>query len=148
MNPSRLRQKIRALYEQIAPHIETVLARDPLFAASLYEHNIKCGKPQCKCAKGSYRHHLWCVSFNEQGRSRTRVVSETQYADVERLTGAYARFRQARREIQQACQALLTAVDALGRARCEQGQKRYTRVAAKGKRQTRSRGGATGGSMG
>ena len=80
--------------------LEIVLARDALFAASLYAHNIKCGKPQCKCAKGSYRHHLWCVSLHEQGHSRTRVVSAAQYADVERLTGAHAGFRQARREIQ------------------------------------------------
>jgi len=112
--------------------VETALDRAPQFAASLYEHKIKCGKPQCKCAKSKpYRHPMWCVSFLDQGRSKTRVVPPAQRAGVEDLTRAYRRSRDARRQIQHAAQELLDAVDALGQAQCLQGYKRYTRLAAK-----------------
>ena len=132
MSPSRLRQRINTLYAQLGAHVETVLDRAPQFAASLYEHKIKCGKAQCKCAKiKAYRHHMWCVSFLDQGQSKTRVVPPDQRAGVEDLTRAYGRSRDARRQIQQLAHQLLDAVDALGQAQCHQGYKRYTRLAAK-----------------
>ena len=132
MSPSRLRQRIRALYQQLDQPIEVVLDRRPLFAASLYEHKIKCGKPQCKCAKSkAYRHHMWCLSFVDQGRSKTRVVPQADRAAVRDLTQAYAQARQARREIQQLTQRLLDAADALVQAQCQAGYKRYTRLAEK-----------------
>ena len=132
MDPSRLRQKIRTLCPQIDAQIQIALDRSPLFAASLYEHKIKCGKPQCKCATiPSYRHHMWCVSFADQGRSRTRVVPQSDRPAVQDLTQAYRRFRQARRKIKDLSQQLLQAVDALGQARCQDGHKRYTRLASR-----------------
>jgi len=132
MSPSRLRQRINALYQQLGQPIEVVLDRQPQFAASLYEHKIKCGKAQCKCAKSTtYRHHMWCVSFVDQGRSKTRVVPPEQRARVQDLTQAYRRSRDARREIKQLMQQLLDAVHALGQAQRQQGYQRYKRLAAK-----------------
>jgi len=131
MSPSRLRQRINTLYRQLGQALEVVLERQPLFAASLYEHKIKCGKPHCKCAKSkTYRHHMWCVSFVDQGRSRTRVVPETQRAAVGELTQAYRRVRQAQRELQQLTQQLRQTAEALTQAQCQTGYKRYTRIAA------------------
>lgn len=138
MPPSRLRQRIRSLYRQLDRQIEVVLDRQPLFAASLYEHKIKCGKPQCKCAKDkAYRHHMWCLSFVDQGRSKTRVVPEDDRAAVQDLTQAYRRFRQARRDIHQLTQQLLQAADALGQAQCQLGYKRYTQIAAQARPSSR-----------
>ena len=107
MSPSRLRQRINTLCQQLGQPIEVVLDRQPQFAASLYEHKIKCGKPQCKCAKSkAYRHHMWCVSFVDQGRSKTRVVPPEQRASVQDLTQAYRQSRDARRQIKQLMQQL------------------------------------------
>jgi len=136
MDPSRLRQKIRTLCPQIDAQIQIALDHSPLFAASLYEHKIKCG--QCKCATTpSYRHHMWCVSFADQGRSRTRVVPQSDRPAVQDLTQAYRRFRQARRKIKDLSQQLFQAMDALGEARCEHGHKRYTRLASRSERSRR-----------
>jgi len=129
MDASRLRQRIRILYEQLWAQIEPTLARAPLLAAYLYEHRVQCGKPQCRCAEGRYRHRMWCVSYQESGRSRTRVVSEGERAEVEARTQGYARFRQARREIEGTYRELRKAVDALGRIRCQEGRRRYARRA-------------------
>jgi hypothetical protein len=132
MSPSRLRQRLNALYRQLGQQIEVVLDRRPLFAASLYEHTIKCGKPQCQCAKSkTYRHHMWCVSFTDQGRSKTRVVPQAHWTAVQDLTEAYRRVRDARRQIQRLTQQLKDAAHTLAQAQCQQGDQRYMRLAAK-----------------
>ena len=133
MDVSRARRRIRVLHERIGSLLGSVLARSPVFAASLYEHRSQCGRPLCKCAKGPYRHRLWCVSFVEEGRSRTRVVPKAIRPEVEKLTGDYRRFRQARRELGELVEELLAKVDAVGKARCEEGTKRYVRLVARAK---------------
>ena len=138
MSPSRLRQRINTLYRQLGQALEIVLERQPLFAASLYEHKIKCGKPHCKCAKSkAYRHHMWCVSFVDQGRSKTRVVPESDRAVVQDLTQAYRRVRQARRDVQHLTQQLLETAGALTQAQCQTGYRRYTRIAAQAQASSR-----------
>ena len=134
MDVSRARREVNRLYGQIGTLAESFLGHGPLFAASLYEHKSLCGNPQCKCARGPYRHRQWCVSFvDEEGRSRTRVVPKGARGAVGKLTADYRRFRQARREVQQLFGKLLEAVDVLGRARCEEGTKRYVRFVARAK---------------
>ena len=128
MDLPRARRRVGILYQQVGELFETLLGRSPLFAASLYEHRSRCGKPLCKCAKGPYRHCSWCLSFIEDGRSRTRVVPRGLRPAVERLTGDYRRFRQARRELRRLVGELGAAVEAVGRARCEAGWRRYARL--------------------
>jgi hypothetical protein len=131
MVPSRARREVRRLHDQIGALLETLVARSPLFAASLYEHTSQCGNPQCKCARTAYRHRQVCVSFvDAEGRSRTRTVPRALRGAVGELTAEYARVRRARREVQRLFERLLAAADALGRARCEAGAARYARLAA------------------
>lgn len=133
MDPSRARRRSRELYELLGARLEVLLGRGALFAASLYEHRTVCGNPNCKCARGPYRHRQWCLSFLEEGRSRTRVVPKTIRADVERLTRDYRRFRRARRELAALFAELIDHVDAVGQARCELGRRRYARLVEKAK---------------
>ena len=92
MDVSRARQRIGSLYEKLARALDTARGRSAILAASLYEHKVRCGKPQCKCAKGSYRHVMWCISFVQDGKSCTRVVPESARADVERMVRRYRGF--------------------------------------------------------
>ena len=130
MNASQLRRKMRRLYAQMAACVEVIVGRSPLFAASLYEHKTQCGNPRCRCAAGPYRHRQWCVSFLEEGRSRTRVVPRGIRSDVERLTGDYRRVRRARRELGELFGELLDAADALAEVRCAAGAERFARRVA------------------
>jgi len=130
MEPSRRRQEARALYEELGGLLDTLLGRSPLFPGSLYEQKSRCGKPQCKCAQGSYRHRLWCLSFVEDGGSRTRTVPAAIRPAVEGLAAEYRRVRQARRRAAELFEALLAHADALAEARCRQGRRAYARLAA------------------
>lgn len=128
MDSSRRRREVRALYERLGELLPLLAGRSPLFPGSLYEHRSRCGRPQCKCARGAYRHRLWCVSFVEGGGSRTRVVPAGIRAAVAVLAGDYRRVREARRCAVEVFGALLAACDALTQARCGEGRRAYARL--------------------
>ena len=130
MDASRTRQEVRRLVEEVGALAETVLDRAPLFPGSLYEQKSQCGKPACKCARGPYRHRQWCLSFLEEGRSRTRVVPPAVRPAVAGLTGRYREVRRARRRLAGLVADLLRKADALAEGRCREGRRRYARLAA------------------
>ncbi len=130
MDASRTRQEVRRLVEEVGALAETFLGRSPLFPGSLYEQKSQCGKHACKCARGPYRHRQWCLSFLEEGRSRTRVVPPALRSAVAELAGRYREVRRARRRLAGLLAELLAQVDARGEARCREGRRRYARLAA------------------
>jgi len=133
MDVSRRRLQVRSLHRRIGTLLERFLARSPLFAGSLYEQKVQCGKPRCKCATGRYRHRMWCVSFVQDGRSRTRVVPASTRVEVKRMTEQYRRLREDRRQMRTLFDDLLAACDALAEARADQGRQRYARLVAQAK---------------
>jgi hypothetical protein len=130
MDASRTRQEVRRLVEQLSALAEMLLGRSPLFPGSLYEQKSRCGKPACKCARGPYRHRQWCLSFLEEGRSRTRVVPAALRPVVAELTARYRAVRGARRRLAGLVADLLRKADALAEGRCREGRRRYARLAA------------------
>ncbi len=133
MNASEARKKMRELQARLGELTELWMERAPLLDASLYEHRIRCGKPTCRCADGDYRHAMWCISFVQDGKSRTRVVQEPIRARVRELTERYRALRQGRRELAGLVEELLRCADVLQEARCRQGRKDYARLAQKAK---------------
>ena len=121
-------QKARNSSVQIGEALDTALEDAPLFAAYLYEHKVQCGRPTCKCATTSFRHPMWCVSFTEDGQSRTRVVPLEQVSAIREMTDAYRRFRRARSQLRTRCEELLAAVDAFGERQCRRGRTRYDKL--------------------
>jgi hypothetical protein len=132
MGASRTRLEVRRLVEEVAALAEAFLGRSPLFPGSLYEHKSQCGKPACKCARGPYRHRQWCLSFLEEGRSRTRVVPAALRPAVAELAARYREVRRARRRLAGLLADLLRKADALAAGRCREGRRRYARLAAGG----------------
>jgi hypothetical protein len=130
MDASRTRQEVRRLVEEVGTLAEAFLGRSPLFPGSLYEQKSRCGKPACKCARGPYRHRQWCLSFLEEGRSRTRVVPPALRPAVAELAARYREVRRARRRLAGLLADLLRKADALAQARCREGRRRYARLAA------------------
>ena len=130
MDASRTRQEVRRLVEEVGELAEAFLDRSPLFPGSLYEQKSQCGKPACKCARGAYRHRQWCLSFLEEGRSRTRAVPPALRPAVAELASRYREVRRARRRLAGLLADLLSKADALAEGRCREGRRRYARLAA------------------
>ena len=137
MDVSRNRQRARSLHERIGKRMEVVLGRSLLLAASPYVHRIKCGKPNCKCAEGEYRHEMECVSYKEEDKSRTRVIPKGKKTDVVKMTRAHKRFKTARREMKELFDELLREIDEVGAYRCQQGMDRFEKLCAESKRGNR-----------
>jgi len=128
MDLSRSRRKLLDRLQQLATLTEVALARSPLFPASLYHLKSRCGKPQCKCAKTSYRHEQWCVSFLEDGASRTRTVPPGLRAEVRKMTEDYRQFRQAERGLRHILDELIAEMEKMREVRCKAGRRRYERM--------------------
>ena len=72
----------------------------PLLDGYLYVARVRCGRANCKCRRRDYRHELWCLSFREQGRSRTVTVPAAWRPRVAKAAGDYREARRLLRELQ------------------------------------------------
>lgn len=133
MNLSRSRRKLLDLLERMTALTQIALDRSPLFPASLYQLKSRCGKPQCKCANTSYRHEQCCVSYVEDGASRTRTVAPDLRPEVWKMTEDYRRFRKAERDIRKALDDLTAELETIREARCEAGRRRYQHLVSQHK---------------
>jgi hypothetical protein len=102
---------------------ELIASRGSLLAGSLYTARTRCGRKACKCMSSDYRHRNRCLSFYENGKSRTRTVPDPLIETVRDLTGAYRDAKARRRGIAKAARELLNAVDAAIAQAARRGQK-------------------------
>ena len=57
--------------------VTDLLARNrSVLDAYLYTSRVRCGRENCRCMSSDYRHESPCLSFKEEGKSRTRTVPE------------------------------------------------------------------------
>lgn len=91
----QLRQRLRAIHEEMGRLLPVLLGREALLRASLSYRPRTCGNPGCRCAKGQ-RHPAWIVQFSEEGRSHCRSVGRQGYERLLGAAGAYQGFREAR----------------------------------------------------
>jgi len=133
MDLSLSRRKLLELLDRMTSLVQVTLGRSPLLPASLYELKTRCGKPQCKCARTSYRHQQWCVSYVEEGASRTRTVAPEVRPEVQKMTREYRDFRQSERGIRKALEDLMAEMERVRHARCEAGRRRYEQLVSQHK---------------
>lgn len=70
----------------------------PVVAASLCRRQVRCGNPHCKCARGD-KHASWCLTFKQQGKTRTVHVPLAMLKEVEQWVQEYRRAKQLLQEI-------------------------------------------------
>lgn len=128
MNLSRARQKIVGYRDRLVALIEAILGRAPVFPGSVYQSNTRCGKPQCKCATTDYRHQQWCLSYVEDGASRTRTLPPEIRAEVQAMTDEHRQLRRAERELRKTLEDLLAEWAKIRDARGDAGRQRYQRL--------------------
>jgi hypothetical protein len=75
-------------------------ALGPVVAASLCRRMVRCGNPNCRCARGD-KHSSWCLTFKQQGRTRTVHVPQAMLQEVEQWVKEYRRAKQLLQQISQ-----------------------------------------------
>lgn len=70
----------------------------PVVAASLCERKVRCGNPNCKCARGE-KHSSWCLTFKHKERTRTVHVPRAMFQEVVQWAKEYRRAKHLLRQI-------------------------------------------------
>jgi len=80
-------------------------SEEPLLDAYLYVSRVRCGRATCRCMQTNHRHEKWCLSFMENGRSRTLTVPDAWLRRITTATRAYREARALIRELGAGAQA-------------------------------------------
>lgn len=113
---SKRRQEIRQRQDSLCALIGRLQCGGPMIKGSVYSRSRRCGKPQCRCARGE-PHRDRVLAVRQGGRMAIRRLD----ASVDSATGeavlAWRLFRRHRAELARACRNLLRAVDGLAALR-------------------------------
>jgi hypothetical protein len=71
---------------------------DNLLPGSLCEQQLRCGKPNCRCASGE-GHSAWILTFMEHGKKRTLHIPKHLVEQVRQQVEAGRRYQDAVREV-------------------------------------------------
>jgi hypothetical protein len=115
---SRRRQQLWQAYAALARTLRTLQRDQPMVPGSLYLLRRKCGKPNCRCARGKL-HASWVLTRSESGQSRLYSVPKDQRGRLRPLTQEYRRWQLARAQLVKQSAAILEAIDQLAEGRLQ-----------------------------
>jgi hypothetical protein len=100
----------------MAPTLRRLQRSDPMVQGSFYLLQRKCGKPNCRCARGQL-HATYVLTRSEAGRDRLYVVPKAQRAEVRKHAAEYRRYQRARAVLVKRHLRLLALVDQMAEQR-------------------------------
>jgi uncharacterized protein DUF6788 len=112
---SRLRQELWRDYRALGRLLRTLCAPELLTPGSFYLMRRKCGKPNCRCARGQL-HPAWVLTRSEAGRHKLYGVPASERARLRQRAAAYRRWQRARASFVKQTAALLARADQLAQA--------------------------------
>ena len=116
---SQLRQSLGRLANEIRQIIEPFFSDKPVIKGSVYELKTKCGKPECKCAKGQL-HHRMVLSASEKGKTRLRAIPRGFLVEVKSKVRCYQELRRARVRLIEVHKKMLHLIDEMEAMRREE----------------------------
>ena len=116
---SQLRQSLGRLANEIRQIIEPFFSDKPVIKGSVYELKTKCGKPECKCAKGQL-HHRMVLSASEKGKTRLRAIPRGFLVEVKSKVRCYQELRRARVRLIEVHKKMLQVMDEMEAMRREE----------------------------
>jgi len=116
---SQLRQSLGRLANEIRQIIEPFFSDKPVIKGSVYELKTKCGKPECKCAKGQL-HHRMVLSASEKGKTRLRAIPRGFLVEVKSRVRCYQQLRRARVRLIEVHKKMLQVIDEMEAMRREE----------------------------
>ena len=117
-------EKVRALEQEVQNLVQVVEREEGLVAGSLYAARTRCGRRGCKCMASDYRHVNRCLSFTQQGKSRTRTIPDALAEQIQAATHAYRYAKTTRRTVARIAAELLKDIDSIVAKAARNGQRR------------------------
>jgi len=123
-NASKLRKQLHLLAEEIPALLPVVQHRSPLWRGLVHDAKRKCGKPNCRCAKGEL--HVSTVLADRSGeKQRSLALAGKSLVLFTDLTEAYRKVRRARARFVKITKEMLEIFDALEEARRDEAVRRH-----------------------
>ena len=111
-----LRQQLWRAYAALATTLRRLQRSEPMVQGSFYLLRRKCGKPNCRCARGQL-HPTYVLTRSEAGKDRLYPVPKEQWAEVRRRAAEYRRYQRARAVLVKRHLRLLALVDQIAEQR-------------------------------
>jgi len=100
---SNIRKQVYDLNKKRADAISRVLQTKPYIAAQVYQRYRKCGKPNCKCAKGElHGPFLWIYQKKKGQKIISTTVATGKHTEATELAGRYEELLRLRQQIREA----------------------------------------------
>ena len=123
-SPSQLRKRLHLLAEEIPALVRVVKQRSPLWRGLVLDAKRKCGKPNCRCARGEL--HVSTILADRSGeRQRSLALAGQQLVLFTNLTEEYRQVRRARARFVQVTKEMLLLFDALEEVRRQEAVRRH-----------------------
>ena len=111
-----LRQQLWRAYAALATTLRRLQRSEPMVQGSFYLLRRKCGKPNCRCARGQL-HPAYVLTRSEAGKDRLYPVPKEQRAEVRKRAAEYRRYQRARAVLVKRHLRLLALVDQVAQQR-------------------------------
>jgi hypothetical protein len=115
-NLPQLRQQLWRAYAALALTLRRLQRSEPMIQGSFYLLRRKCGKPNCRCARGQL-HPAYVLTRSEAGKDRLYTVPKDQRAAVRKRAAEYRRYQRARAVLGKRHLHLLALVDQMAEQR-------------------------------
>lgn len=112
----KLRQELWRTYAAQATTLRRLQRSEPMIRGSFYLLRRKCGKPNCRCARGEL-HPVYVLTRSEAGKDRLYPVPKAQRAEVRKRAAEYRRYQRARAVLVKRHLRLLALVDQIAEQR-------------------------------
>lgn len=116
IDPAGLRPQLWRAYAALGQTLRRLQRPEAMVPGSFYLLRRKCGKPNCRCAKGQL-HGCYVLTRSEQGKIRLYMVPKAERAQVRAWAAEYRRYQRARAVLTKRQARVLALVDQLAEQR-------------------------------
>lgn len=99
MSSTILKNKLQRLASDYGRLLRQILRHKQMLRGSFHQVYTRCGKTHCWCAKAKQGHPHTRLTWSEEGAMMTRKVGTADRKTVLKLTEAYKRFGEQRRQL-------------------------------------------------
>jgi len=110
------RAEVWRVYGSVANTLRQLERSQSMLQGSFYLLRRKCGKPNCRCARGKL-HATWVLTRSEQGKDRLYPVPKEEQPKVRRWAAEYRKYQRARAALVKQQLKLLAMVDRIAEQR-------------------------------
>ena len=121
MDTGRLRQNLWGYFKELTGLKDKLLIRSPMARGTVYELKRKCGRRNCRCAKGQL-HKQMCLAITRKGKKTLRPLKGPELITLQKLTGSHRQFRKARASFTKTSQEIVRLANQLEEEMLKEGE--------------------------